>query len=157
MPRKVKSPVATINDKQAFLKSIKLLAVRLISSECRIERDRYFALLDDRDKSSVSITSDYRLVNLTTKSFEVEGVFSWVAKNAKNETGLSLVCIYQAHFYADDAQGHRVLAKEFAQSEMRLILWPYFRQFAFETSARMAIPPITVPLTTELEDSSPQS
>ena len=73
------------------------------------------------------------------------------AHNVKSETGLSIGCVYQAHFHADDVIGNRELAKEFAQSEMRLILWPYFRQFAFETSARMSVPPITVPLTTELE------
>jgi len=141
----------TVEDKQAFLKSIRLVAVRLVSAECKVEHERYFALLDDREKSSVSISSEYQLRDLTKKTFIVEGSFRWTATNAKNETGLSLGCVYQARFHADDALAHQKLAKEFAHSEMRLILWPYFRQFAFETSARMSIPPITVPLTTELE------
>jgi preprotein translocase subunit SecB len=71
-----------------------------------------------------------------------------VAGSQTSESPLVIECTFDAHFHVE-AHMAEGFAKQFTESDMRLVLWPYFRQYVFDTTARMAIPPVLVPLSTE--------
>lgn len=134
----------------AFLRSIKLVGLRLISADCRVDHSKFFELIE-QEKGSLAISAKYRLKEVSDDAFDCEGEFHWTATNEKGDQGLTLNCVYEAHFHAEGASECQEFASDFVQSEMKLVFWPYFRQLASDLSSRMSIPPITVPMAAEVE------
>jgi preprotein translocase subunit SecB len=66
-------------------------------------------------------------------------------KKSSSPPAIAVECTYVAHFHCDGCEVTREFAERFTQSELRLVVWPYFRQFVNDATARMAIQPIVIP------------
>ena len=133
---------------EAFLRNLKLFGLALTNSSCEVDRPTYFRL---RDKKVAvrSVAANYELVRVEREFFNAVAKFKLTVddKNRK-ERALTIQCTFQTHFHGKEPID-RTFAKQFTISELRLVIWPYFRQFVSDTTARMAIAPIVVPLSTQ--------
>jgi len=68
-----------------------------------------------------------------------------VAESQKAAPTLVIEALYETHFHCK-APTQREPAERFVASELRLIMWPYFRELVFDLCGKMSIPPITIPL-----------
>jgi hypothetical protein len=60
---------------------------------------------------------------------------------------VSIAATYDLHFHAKVKP--KPLVDKFCNSDLRLIVWPYFREYVTDVSARMYIPPVILPLATD--------
>jgi preprotein translocase subunit SecB len=136
----------------AFLRDIKLLALGLQTCNATINRNFYFELLEQK-RSARRISTDYKLLQNEVEFFDVSAALTLTVEDEKEPSGAVLLveCKYEAHFHcAKCAKVHssKEFAKRFAESELRLIMWPYFRQLINDITSRMAIQPILIPFST---------
>lgn len=150
-----------------FLAHVNLYALGLDSLHADIKREAY-AIAHAESVSGVErlIKSQFLLIEFGEEQFDVQAHFSLRIKSRSlsreqpqmppPEVGASipededLLCIkvnFTAHFHCQKMAGGKNYAERFAVSEARLIFWPYFRQVISDTTARMSVRPITVPLT----------
>lgn len=122
---------------------IKLNGLYLKSSACEIDRDSLFLhkkeghLINIQDKPSMAIKEDgtvdvfhiYRLEILTKEKKRIGNIECVFCLN------YSPASCFTAEFF-----------DEFKKANLHINTWPFFREFVFNTSARMNIPPITLPL-----------
>jgi hypothetical protein len=132
-----------------FLRRLKLFGLALDRAECHIDRAAYFALLDRRKDAARNISANYELKRVKDDFFDAVARFILEVRDEKGKReALRLTCSFILHFHGDRAVDQS-LAKQFTASELRLVVWPYFRQFVSDITARMSIPPVNVPLATE--------
>jgi hypothetical protein len=129
-----------------FLKEIVPIGVGLKEVNSRLDRDIYFALRKERGDSLRTISAEYNLVEAKGGYFESTGSFTLVAAHKKTGAiGLTIACAYVVHIHCKSPVD-REMADRFTKGELRLILWPFFREFVFDLCGKMSIPPITIPL-----------
>jgi len=127
---------------------MKLIGLALGSCSASLDRGLYFAP-DRGAKSARTISADYKLVDAKKDYFDVSARFALtVVDKARAVKALSIECEFVGHFHCSVSDPPREFADRFTQSELRLILWPYFREFVSDITGRMSIPPILIPLAT---------
>lgn len=134
---------------EKFVRSVRLIGLGLRSCQCSLDRTNYFAVTNEKDAALTRINSEYRVTSSGTGHFDAEGVCSVVIEHKRKKTEvLSVSCSFQAHFHAkfDSDSG---FPARFANSELRLILNPYFREFVSNITTRMAVRSILLPLSTD--------
>ncbi len=95
------------------------------------------------------IAAKYKAEEVEGNHFDVVAEFALKITNKADETTLlEIHCKYSAHFHTK-TDCTSAAAEQFATSEGKIIVWPYFRNFVSDITARMHIPPITVPLALE--------
>jgi hypothetical protein len=168
MAKKLTTKTGTEDGYRRFLNSVNLYALGLDAMSADIKREAY-AIAHAESASEVVrlIESEFELNEFSQEHFDVRATFCLKVKLAgkaspqlpqpppiPGSVSLSaideLLCIrtsFTAHFHCAKSNAGKTYAGRFAQSEARLIFWPYFRQMISDTTARMAIRPITVPLT----------
>jgi len=130
----------------SFLKSIKLIGLGLENCSASLNRDLYSRLLS-RKNTSRTITSEYELTEVHDTHFDVSARLTvHVEDKDKTTRSLSIQCAFAAHFHCARLDTGKDYAERFTQSELRLIMWPYFREFVSDVSSKMAIPPLLIPL-----------
>ena len=147
MPEKKSSHTRREPEEYAeFLRGIRLIGLALASCSANLERGAYFEL-SGKKKSTRNITADYELVEVQKEFFDVMAKFR-LAVHDKSQTSkpLTIECSFAGHFHSSTSEVRRELADRFTQSELRLILWPYFRELVSNLTAKMSIPPILIPL-----------
>lgn len=151
MPRK--KPRRTGTNKMRYeqvLKNITPIIIGLMSSSSRFDQVEYGqARLSKSGTLKNSISASYKLEHFEKAFFESRAKFKYTMEN--EEHGIAPVTI-ECVFYGD-FQSKSPLTKELAElfttSEFRVIVWPYFRQFVQDMTARMSIPPAVVPFSVE--------
>lgn len=134
---------------ESFLRSVRLVAIGLQDCHCHLDRLDYMRVFRDRETGLTRINAEYDLTDRGDGSFDACGKFSFRIENRKTKQAvLSLDCRYESHFHADFDRASD-FPKRFVENEMRLILWPYFREFTSNLTSKMAIRPIVIPLSTE--------
>ena len=132
---------------QQFLANVGLFSIALDSISANLDREAYWNV---REKDSPSIAnnvaSKYVLTNFEKDHFDVMAIFTFQMKEGEGKPFLNIEMRYFAHFHPKSGTFDKKFSEKFAQSEARLIFWPYFRQATFDMTARMNIPPITLPL-----------
>jgi hypothetical protein len=153
MPRKSIQVLKSADSKyEQFLKSVKPVALGLTSSFSRLDRESYARLMSQKDRAISIISTEYKLLVAESDYFDASGKFSLsVSEGKKSISALTIECSYEAHFHCK-APVARELADRFTASELRLVLWPYFRELVFDLCGKMSIPPITIPFTTSTEE-----
>jgi hypothetical protein len=132
-----------------FLRSVKPVALGLVECSSRVDREALGRLTIKKDNSVRIISTEYKLAAAEAGYFDATGKFSLaIAEGTKSAPALTIQCTYETHFHCR-APVQKNLAERFTASELRLVLWPYFRELVFDLSGKMSIPPITIPLTTE--------
>lgn len=133
---------------EKFLREIEPVTLGLISSRSGIDRTQYFQIIEDEKKAFLEITAAYKIGKVAKDYFDASGKFRLaIRKEGAKKAVLNIECEFEGHFHASIVK--REFAKRFADSELRLVLWPYFRQFVSDITARMSIPPLVVPLSTK--------
>jgi preprotein translocase subunit SecB len=95
-----------------------------------------------------SISTEYRLGDAEAGYFDAVGKFLLTVTDGEQSTpALIIKCKYESHFHCK-APVNKEFAERFTTSELRLVLWPYFRVLVHDFCGKMGIPPLTIPLST---------
>jgi hypothetical protein len=168
MTKKLITKTGTEDGYNQFLKKVNLYALGLDSMSADLKREAY-AIAHAESASEVVrfIENQFDVIEFTQEHFDVRATYCLRVKlegaapvdlpqppPTPGSVSLSasdeLLCIrtsFTAHFHCKKISAGKSYADRFAQSEARLIFWPYFRQTISDTTARMSIRPITIPLT----------
>lgn len=86
-------------------------------------------------------------MGVTKDSFNASAKLSLTMEDKANPASPAVLveCTYIAHFHCDGCEITKDLAERFTKSELRIVVWPYFRQFVNDATSRMAIQPIVIP------------
>lgn len=136
---------------EKFLKSVKPIGLGLLESSSRLDRNAYVRVRGQKDGGASTISTEYKLIAAQPGYFDATGRFSLTVAERKGAgPALRIDCTFETHFHCD-GPSRKELAERFTSSELRLVLWPYFRELVFDLCGKMSIPPITIPLTTSAE------
>jgi hypothetical protein len=130
-----------------FLRGIKLVGLALSNCSASIDRLTYFELTGKKKNNTRTISAEYKLDEVEKDYFDVSARFTLTVEDKmKPSKALAVECVFAAHFHCTAPEVPREFADRFTQSELRLILWPYFREFVSGITAKMAIPALLIPL-----------
>jgi len=114
----------------------------------KLDREAYKAAHSEKSTEIVrEIKVSMNVVDASNEHFDVAGKFDLSMNTKAGNILLSLSVVMSAHFHTDE-EVPAGFAQDFADTEGRLIFWPYFRQTVSDVSSRMYIAPIIVPLIT---------
>ena len=127
----------------AFLASLQLFSVALVRSTSRVNRDEY--LKDEETDVNFKISS--QSLQIAKASFDVCSTLRLKISSSKShKIQLWLTAAFELHFHGPSPLDPKFI-KQFCESEIRLIVWPYFREYVSNMTGRMHIPPYILPLT----------
>jgi preprotein translocase subunit SecB len=146
VPAKKTSPSRRDQQYASFLKGIRLLGFGLQESHTAQNRTLY-AELYEKSRLARRISTEYRTVEVEKEFFNATAKLTLTVEDKKGPAPPAVIveCTYMAHFHCDGCQITRELAERFTESELRLVVWPYFRQFVNDATAKMTIDPILIP------------
>jgi hypothetical protein len=148
MPKASAKVSSNVANYDTFLKSVRLFIIALDNVSGALDRDRYWGSRNKKGRMVRAIDATYEARDVQRDHFDVVARMEIAITNEKDDTELvKISCQYSAHFHA--RQVNLRTAERFANSEAKLIFWPYFRQIVSDVSSRMSIPPVTVPLSFE--------
>jgi hypothetical protein len=125
----------------SFLQSLELMQIALVRSAFKIDRDKYMA--EEETKNSIRFWCE--ATQIDDSSFDLRASFSLRLSSPKDDQPLlRITAQYELHFHAK-APVANTDTDRFAESEARLLIWPYFREFVSNTTARMHVPPVLLP------------
>lgn len=134
---------------EEFLRNLKIFGLGLESSASQLDRSAYARLHEQKKNRVRNIAATYELVRVEREVFDATAKFKLTVEDKKTKMQpLKIECVFQTHFHGKKPVDKQ-FAERFTRSELRLVVWPYFRQFVSDMTAKMAIPPIIVPLSTE--------
>jgi preprotein translocase subunit SecB len=130
-----------------FLKSLQLHVISLKESSCDIDRVPYW----QHKERNLSYKMSAECVDIDSDYFDVRAKIEVAMVGGKQRVHLiKIVASFDLHFHADSIL--KPLVDRFCKSDVRLIVWPYFREYVSDVSSRMYVPPVILPLSTEQED-----
>lgn len=148
MPKKITKSGKIKTDYSQFLSEVEIYALALDSVSAKVDRDAYFlAYSSPNPKATREIESHFKLLEFGHDHLDVRATFTLRVKNEEGEELLWIHALYTAHFHTINSLVTQESAERFARTEARLIFWPYFRQLVADTTSKMYIRPITIPLT----------
>lgn len=147
---KPKSIVTPDGDEQyvAFLKIVHLSGLGIDESACKLDRSNLAEAFSDGSRAPAEVTGKHEISSLEPKGFVVLGHYNVSVKDSGGSEVVSISCTYSALFLTD-RKAKASFVERFAQNEVRLVFWPYFRQFVSDATFRMSINPLLLPLTSE--------
>ncbi len=140
MPENTKLTPETYKE---ILGGMELVSIHLKKADMCIERDRYFE--NGKHKIKILEKSDFQLGNEKNVDICHElklEILPW----DKNKKPIGYIdCVFCLRFAAD-----KPFTQEFFNRFKRINLpvntWPFFREFIFNISSKMNIPPLSIPL-----------
>ena len=142
--KRTKTPALTYT---AFIASLQLHTVNLKEASCNIDRDQFWS---EEDKDiSYKFTSEP--VTIEGDRFDARTTLDVTMTTEKSKKHvLKISASFDLHLHAKEAPKEYVT--NFCKGEIRLIVWPYFREFVMDISGRMYIPPIILPLSDKKDE-----
>ncbi len=134
--------------KQKYIEIIgklKLNGLYLKSSNCNIDRDLLFKekesghIISIKDEAEMKTKEDDSVDILQTYYLEI------LSREKKANPIGRIECTFCLN-YSPAACFSSVFFEEFKKANLHINTWPFFREFVFNITARMNIPPITLPL-----------
>lgn len=146
MSTKKSLPVNRNQQYALFLKGIQLCGFGMQDSRTTQDREAYVALLS-KNRLTRRISTEYNIVEVTKDSFNASAKLSLTMEDKANPASPAVLveCTYIAHFHCDGCEITKGLAERFTKSELRIVVWPYFRQFVNDATSRMAIQSVVIP------------
>jgi preprotein translocase subunit SecB len=141
MPKKRTKP--TVDRYARFLRSLDLVSIALVESRFRIERE---AFLDAEEDLFVKVSGHSH--KISKKFFEVRSELAVRTERKgkpKRPGSFQMMAVFELHIHAE-ASFDRNEVKRFATEDLRLLMWPYFREYLANACGRMHVPPIILPL-----------
>jgi preprotein translocase subunit SecB len=134
------------NKYETFLRDLNLFDIHTVRSSTEVNRRRYFEVHGRKREPLYTLLVKCELSDVGEGYFDTTSTFRLNVRGARTGKALlTIECTLVGHFHTHGKVATD-LAQRFAESDLELIIFPYFRQFVFDTTARMSIPPITVPL-----------
>lgn len=136
-----------------FLRSIKLGALGLDNSQIYIDREKLSNALNDSEQEplGIELSVGHKLLDKSEDGFTVQASYKLQLTSTLDSTQVGEIsCIFSASFLSESSCSSECYSR-FARIEARLVFWPYIRHFINDMSYRMSIPPILLPLTSELD------
>jgi preprotein translocase subunit SecB len=134
------------NKYESFLRDINLYDIHTVRSSTEVNWRRYHEVLGRKRPPLNTLMVRCELSDVGEGYFNTSSTFRLTVRGGKSEKALLTIdCTLIGHFHTH-GKASTDLAQRFAESDSELLVFPYFRQFVFDTTARMSIPPITVPL-----------
>ena len=154
MPRaKIKSAdTSKVERYLEFIGSVHLSGLGMDEATFKIDRAAYAAFVPKAEKNLAEISGRHEVINRHPNSFVVVGHYEVSVKGDSDQVLVSLRCRYSALF-ALDKEAEEEFIERFAQNEARLVFWPYLRHFISDSTYRMSITPLRLPLSSEFLDS----
>jgi hypothetical protein len=152
--RKIPSTSTKITSKKygEFLRTIHLAGLGLDQASVAVDRNA----LASAESQGIVINHEMRvvlkLVHHEDNKFVVGADCELLLKKEKENSETSRLGHIQCSFSAlltTDQNVSKDLVERFASSEAKLVFWPYIRQYVSDTTYKMAINPILIPLTSE--------
>ncbi len=144
---KKNSPVKRSFD--SFVSHIELVAMGLNEGSSRLERRAYMRSQRDKRTTEKKVAADFRLEDMGPGFFDGLAHYELtVVEHERKTKALSIEAVFEVHFHAP-VPIDKENARRFVDKFLAAITWPYFRQFVFDTTSRMGIPPTTLPLISE--------
>lgn len=137
-----------VDDKnyEQFLRGLRLISVGLKGCSATLERESLYRLLDSNDGPLRTFDDSYKATKIGSSFFEGSGAFTVHVKESANSKPVVVVeCEFEAHLHGAEPIS-KACVERFVDSEFRLILIPFARQFISATTAQMSIPPLVIPL-----------
>jgi hypothetical protein len=131
-----------------FIGKISLQGVGLDSATVKVDRNSLAKPLPTGETLAVSLDASFGILDLNEERLVASATFKLSQASKEISDPILLIeCSFSALFQlgipTDQESAHR-----FANSEAKLVFWPYLRHFIADTSYRMAINPILLPLIT---------
>jgi hypothetical protein len=148
--KSIKKTESTRDGYLDFLRHAALQGIGLDNATMSVDRNALAEATARGETLPVNLDAKFSVGLLTDDRIIVNAEF--VLKNSrKDDSGevisLMIACSFSALFnLGSPCDGES--ANHFANAEAKLIFWPYLRHFVSDTTYRMAISPITIPLMT---------
>lgn len=148
MPKKKITKAGIDPEYSQFLKKVEIYALGLDCLSAKVDREAFFlAHSESAPKATREIENHFKVIEFGEDHFDVRATFVLRVRNDEGEELLWIQAVYTAHFHTANKQVRQENAERFARTEARLVFWPYFRQVVADTTSRMYIRTITIPLT----------
>lgn len=149
MKKKTNTESSTEIAYKRFRDGVTLYALGMDELKTKLDREAYKAAHSD-ELAFAEIVREIKVSmgvsDVSDDHFDVDGRFELMVNTKDGQNLFSLSVAMSAHFHMEE-EGLDGYAADFANTEARLIFWPYFRQTVSDITSRMYIAPITVPLT----------
>src|SRR5581483_3934203 len=136
--------MSTNDSYRPFLESVQPLLVALDSCNASVDRVALVAAIvaeGEQDRPVNSIRANYVLKGTSPDVFVVTAsVVVTTRVGNKPPPVLTIECVFEMTFKALDVEKQRQHVQRFIDTELRVIGWPFFREFVSATSIRMGIP-----------------
>jgi hypothetical protein len=113
----------------------------------KLDRPLFFEALKKEKALTREYRSGYKVTDSSEHYFDFDAVFSVAIIDSKGHRTLTIECVFDVHMHSKSEPSKRFLNR-FSENELALIMVPFARQFILDTTARMSVPPIIIPLTT---------
>lgn len=125
-----------------FLQSMELSLIALTETTLKVDRDKYF----DEKNHAISMEWGCKPLKSGRDNFDVRAELTVKVSRPKAQAPfLELEAAYTLHVHcAKDFPAE--LVERFCNAEVRLMVWPYFREYVTSMCGRMHIPPVFLPL-----------
>jgi hypothetical protein len=134
-----------------FLKELSIVEISLVSSSSRFDAaaDAKMRSAKPPEPARRFLTADYNLGNVGDIFFDASVEFKFIIEGRKTKAKPVVVeCTFEGHFH-NKSPIDKKMAERFTEFDFRLIIWPYLRQFVQDITARMSIPPVVIPFSTQ--------
>jgi preprotein translocase subunit SecB len=147
----VSRQVAKIHPRIDFIKSIKFGGIGLDKSAASVDRTLLTQAKDREKDLEVEITMKQSVLAHEENYFVIASDFDLTQRaKGSDKKIVSIAATFSARFDLTKPASEE-LVRGFAGLEARLIFFPYLRHFVSDTSHRMSIDTIVLPMTSELE------
>lgn len=125
-----------------FLRSLDLIWISLVNTQFSGDRQQYFEHKDHQ----LAVSWKSEAIEFGEDFFEVRADIAVKLSAPKSTRGFfDLTATYMLHIHAPSPVDREYVAR-FAESELRLVIWPYIREYVSSVSGRMHVPPVLLPL-----------
>jgi hypothetical protein len=149
MAAEQKLKTRTKTQMQSFASKVGLFAIGLKSCNCELDRHAYAKMRRaGPDRSLRFVASEAFIEKITSETEAFDGGIKYelvIKEKGEKAPAINIECVFLAHFHGPGSPKKEKI-EAFLKSYMPILSWPYFRQFVSDTTARMAIPPVTLPL-----------
>jgi hypothetical protein len=136
-----------------FLKSLELSLIGLTETSAKVDRDKYLS----EENHAISMAWAGEPLASGRHHFDVRAELTVKVSKPKSQTHfLELKVAYLLHVHCVKDFPAEYVAR-FCNAELRLMIWPYFREYLTSMCGRMHIPPAFLPLALREPRSSRES
>jgi preprotein translocase subunit SecB len=141
-----------------FVDELLPIALYMKSSSSLLRRDDFWRVFEN-EKLAGAVSNRLRVecsaTDVGDSEFNVQSTASLSVVSSEETELLTIQCEFDLHF--ESGRGTTPdYVRQFAQTDARLVIWPYFREFIASMTSRMGIPPVSIPLSLGRRDSQLQ-